>query len=61
MQNIKAGVSDELDKEFILLCGGINYFKILEIEKRSEKLTKHQNLRVDSWVRIYNNLYRLRN
>ena len=54
MQNINVGGIDELDKEFIMLCQGnqnkINLFQ--EIEKRSDKLTKHQKLRVDSWVRI---------
>ena len=45
MQNMAIEVNDEYDKEFVLL--------IIEIEKRYDKITKHNRLKVESWVRLF--------
>lgn len=51
MQSIQLEVSDELDKEFVLLImGNINKIYFSEIEKRYDSITKHNRLKVESWV-----------
>jgi hypothetical protein len=52
MQNLQLEVNDEYDKEFILLIMGkeIYIYNYLEIEKRYDKITKHNRLKVESWV-----------
>ncbi len=42
MQNMALEINDEYDKEFVLL--------IMEIEKRYDKISKHNRLKVESWV-----------
>lgn len=40
-------ITDEYDREFLAL--------MMDIEKRMQGLNKHDRLRVESWVRTYNN------
>jgi hypothetical protein len=53
MQNMQSDVNDEYDKEFVLLTMGIIHINKnfnLEIEKRYDKITKHNRLKIESWV-----------
>ena len=60
--------TDEYDKEFIALITGncyhmyIRVYVYIDIEKRIKHLTKHDRLRVESWVTFnyyvcYNDVY----
>ncbi len=49
MQNLRLEVNEEYDKEFVLLIMG-RILLILEIEKLYEIISKHNKLKIDSWV-----------
>ena len=46
-------ITDEYDREFLAL--------MIDIEKRNQGLNKHDRLRVESWVRTFNNEYSVKN